>query len=503
MMSTSRRALLSRLAVAGAAAGLAPLLPAHRAAAAAAGAATADGLWRLDATAQAALVRRGEVSALELVDAAIARIEALDPVLNAVVASDFEAARRQARRPLPEGPFAGVPYLVKDLSDLAGLPTSGGSRLLAGTVADRTTPYVGRALSSGLVALGKSNTPEFGLLGTTESLALGVCRNPWDPDYTPGGSSGGAAAAVAAGLVPMAHATDGGGSIRIPAACCGLFGLKPSRGRLAPAETPGAVDISVHHCVSRSVRDSAALFAAAEYRGADAALPPVGLVTGPGERRLRIAFASRTYTGAAPDPDLEVAAQRAARLCADLGHEVEEAAPVVDGERFIDAFMTVWSSGAAATVADVRRRGIDPAEVLEPWTLGLAASFESRPASDMAAAVAAFADMARVYEAFFERYDVALTPVLSAPPVRIGAQAPTVPYETLYDRVLDWVAYTPIHNAAGTAAMSVPLAWNPEGLPLGLQFAAARGRERTLFELAYELEAAAPWADRWPAMATA
>jgi amidase len=498
MTTMSRRVLLSRIAAAGAAAGLAPLLGAHRAFAAG-----ADGLWRLDATAQADLVRRGEVSALELVDAAIARIEALDPLINAVVSADFERARERARGPLGEGPFAGVPYLVKDLSDLAGLPTSAGSRLLAGTVADTTTPYIDRALSSGVIALGKSNTPEFGLLGTTESLALGICRNPWSLDHTPGGSSGGAAAAVAAGLVPIAHATDGGGSIRIPAACCGLFGLKPSRGRLAPAQTPGPVDISVHHCVSRSVRDSAAMFAAAEYHGRDAPLPPVGLVSGPGDRRLRIAFSSRTYTGAAPDPDLEVAAQRAAKLCADLGHEVEEAAPVVDGERFIDAFMTVWSSGAAATVADVRQRGIDPAEVLEPWTLGLAASFEARPASDMASAIAVFEEMARVYGAFFERYDVALTPVLSAPPVEVGVQAPTVPYETLYERVLDWVAYTPIHNAAGTTAMSVPLAWNPEGLPLGLQFATARGGERTLFELAYELEAAAPWADRWPAMATA
>ncbi|MEQ8857993.1 MAG: amidase [Pseudomonadales bacterium] len=494
-VTMTRRGWLSRSAAVGAAALAAPVLAPRSGFAAAAG-----DLWRLDATAQADLVRRGEVSALELVDAAIARIERFDPLLNAVVTRTFERAREAARGPLPQGPFRGVPYLVKDLNDVAGVRTTHGSRLFADNVAAATTPYVARALASGVIALGKSNTPEFGLIGTTESLALGVCRNPWNPDYSPGGSSGGAGAAVAAGLVPIAHATDGGGSIRIPASCCGLFGVKPSRGRLGPAETEGAVDLSVQHCVSRSVRDSAAMFAAAEYRGADAELAPVGLVTGPADRRLRIAFSSRTYTGAAPHPDVEVAAQRAAELCAQLGHQVEEAAPVVDGERFIDAFMTVWSSSAAAVLAEARNRGLDPDSVLEPWTLGLAVAFNARPAGEMAAAIAHFDAMARVYQAFLSRYDVVLTPTLSAPPVKIGAQAPTLPFAPLYEDVLDWVAYTPIHNAAGTAAMSVPLGWSAEGLPIGVQFATVRGGERTLFELAYELEAAAPWADRWPDM---
>jgi amidase len=199
---------------------------------------------------------------------------------------------------------------------------------------------------------------------------------------------------------------------------------------------------------------------------------------------------------------VEVAAQQAARLCAELGHHVEEAAPAVNGAAFIDAFMTVWSSSAAATVAQIRTDGGDPDALLEPWTLGLARSYSARPADDMARAIAHFDAMARLYAAFFSRFDVVLTPTLSAPPVAVGRQAPTVDYDTLYQRVLDWVAYTPIHNAAGTTAMSVPLGESATGLPIGMQFAAARGAERTLFELAYELESAAPWAGRWAAMAT-
>jgi amidase len=490
----TRRALLARTAMLGAAAAAGPLLTPLRAFAA------RDPFWRMDATAQAALVRRGEVSALELVDAAIARIEALDPAINAVVAPLFERARDMARGALPDGPFRGVPYLVKDLNDLAGAPTSNGSRLFASYVPQQTTPYIERALAAGVIPLGKSNTPEFGLLGTTESLQLGPCRNPWNTAFTPGGSSGGAGAAVAAGLVPFAHATDGGGSIRIPAACCGLFGLKPSRGRLAPAEVGGG-DISVHHCVSRSVRDSATMFAAAEYRGDDALLPAVGLVTGPGQKRLRIAFSTVSYTGAAPHPDVEAAAQRAAKLCADLGHEVIEAAPAIDGERYLEAFMTVWSSFAAGVLELARQQQLNPADVLEPWTLGLADLYNGKPAGAMDRALEHFRRVQQAYDAFFAGYDLVLTPVLAAPPVPIGEQAPTVAYATLYDRVLDWVDYTPVHNGAGNAAMSVPLGTSSGGLPIGVQFAGPQGSERTLLELAFELEEAAPWAERWPAMA--
>lgn len=452
---------------------------------------------QLDATEQAALLRRGEVSALELVDAAIARIESFDGTLNAVTTRLFERAREQAGRPLPDGPFTGVPYLVKDLNDLEGTRNSMGSRLFADQISAASEPYVARTLDTGVVVVGKSNTPEFGLLGTTESSALGVCRNPWNPDHTPGGSSGGAAAAVAAGLVPFAHATDGGGSIRIPAACCHLFGLKPSRGRLAPDEVP-AIDLSAQHCVSHSVRDSARLFAATEYRGADALLPPVGHVTGPSERRLRIAFDTSNLFGDAPHPEVEIALQRAAKTVADLGHLVEEVRPNIDGAAFVHHFITIWASFPVEPLAAAEAAGLDPTSVLEPWTLDLAAEFARRGPDAVVAARDNFAAMSRVLAAFFERYDVLMTPVLKAPPVRIGEQAPTLNYDDLYARVTDWVSYTPLHNAAGTPAMSVPLGMSRDGLPIGVQFAAAVGAERTLFELAYELEAAAPWARRQP-----
>ncbi len=459
-----------------------------------------DPFAELDATAQAELLRRGEVGALELVDAAIRRIEMLDGPINAVTTRLFEQAREQARAPLMDGPFTGVPYLIKDLNDLAGTPNSRGSRLFAGQVSNVSEPYVERTLATGVVVLGKSNTPEFGLLATTEPLALGVCRNPWDLDYTPGGSSGGAAAAVAAGMVPFAHATDGGGSIRIPAACCGLFGLKPSRGRLGPHEV-GEIDISVQHCVSHSVRDSARLFAATEYRGDDALLPPVGPVMGPSERRLRIALHTGNLFGEAPHPDVEVALQNAARLCAELGHQVEHASPNIDGPAFVHHFITAWASFPGQPLAAAEAAGLDPATVLEPWTLELAAEFARRGPDALAAAKHNFEAMERVFAAFFRRYDVLLTPVLKAPPVRIGEQAPTLDYDELYQRVTDWVSYTPLHNAAGTPAMSVPLAMGRGGLPIGVQFAAAHGAERTLFELAYELEAAFPWASRRPHVA--
>lgn len=491
MSMLTRRAVLARSIAAATTLATAPVLRSF--------AAPTDDFWRLDATAQADLVRRGEASALELVNAAIARIEHIDPHLNAVVLELFERARARARRP-GDGPFAGVPFLIKDLDDLTGTRTSMGSRLFEDYVATGNGPYVDAALATGVIPLGKSNTPEFGLIGTTESLALGACRNPWNTDHTPGGSSGGAGAAVAAGLVPFAHATDGGGSIRIPASCNGLFGLKPSRGRPGMAP-PGGAEITVQFCVSRSVRDSANLFAATERAGGPHA--PVGVVRGPSDRRLRIAFSTRSDTGAAPHAEVEAAAQRAAALCAELGHEVVEAAPSVDGPAFVDSFLTVWSALAANVLAMARTRELDPEAVLEPWTLGLAAHHARLPADAGERAIAHFAALRDAYEAFHDRYDVVLTPTLAAPPVRIGDQAPTVPWPELEQRVFDWVAYTPIHNATGSPAMSVPLGASADGLPIGIQFGARPGAERTLLELAFELEAAAPWAERWPALATA
>jgi amidase len=457
-----------------------------------------DPLARLDGIAQAELVARGEVSAAELIQAAMRRSAALDPQLNAVVTEAFDRALARVAAGV-SGPFGGVPYLLKDLTDWQGVRCTHGSRLFLDSVSERSGPLVVASEATGLVVLGKTNTPEFGLLPSTESLALGPCHNPWDAVRSTGGSSGGAAAAVAAGIVPLAEASDGGGSIRIPAACCGVFGLKPSRGRvLDTGDEPGAWDIDVHHCVSRSVRDSALLLAHTERV---APLPQVGFVRDPVRTRLRIAVSTQTPRGEEPEPEVRDAALAAAHLCASLGHIVFEAAPAYSGEAFIEHFLTLWAHGPAGLVEQLGARGVDPAAVLEPWTLGLAAEYRAKPLGSLAAALAFFAETEHTVDAFFDGADVWLTPVLAAAPPPLGELAPDVPFATLRERCIRWVAYTPIHNVAGTPAMSVPLGWSTGGLPIGVQFAARRGGEATLLALAYELEAAAPWVERWPALA--
>jgi amidase len=379
-----------------------------------------------------------------------------------------------------------------------------GSRLFLERVAERSLPLVTASESAGLVVLGKTNTSEFGLLPSTESLALGACRNPWDPARSTGGSSGGAAAAVAAGIVPLAEASDGGGSIRIPASCCGVFGLKPSRGRIADGGDPSDDgDIDVHHCVSRSVRDSALLLALSERTDGAAGLPAVGFVREPAKRRLRIALSTRNQLGDEPDPDVKAAAEAAARLCASLGHELREAAPVVAGDPFVEHFLTLWAHGPAQLVEALGRQGVDAERVLEPWTLGLAADYRAKPLGSLQAALAFFAEVERTLDAFFADVDVWLTPVLASAPPPLGDLAPELPFATLRERCIRYVGYTPVHNVAGTPAMSVPLGASAAGLPIGVQFAARRGDEATLLALAYELERAQPWAGRWPGIAAA
>jgi amidase len=462
-----------------------------------------DPLARLDALAQAELVRSGEATAGELIQAAMRRHASL-PALNAVVTTSFDRALARAARSLA-GPFAGAPYLLKDLTDYEGVRCTQGSRLSLERVSQRTEPFVAEVEAAGLVVLGKTNTPEFGLLPSTEGLALGAARNPWSLGHSTGGSSGGAAAAVAAGVVPVAEASDAGGSIRIPASCCGVFGLKPSRGRmLADADgAPGSLE--AHHCVSRSVRDSAWLLAATERRDGGAPWAPVGVVHAPSARRLRIAWSTRSTLGEEPDPEVRAATEAAALLCAELGHTVVEAAPALSGEAFVEHFMTLWGHGPALLVEQLEAEGAGAAALalLEPWTLGLAEEYRGKPLGSLAAASRHFAEVARTVDAFFAEADVWLTPVVASPPPALGELAPDVPYATLRERCIRYVAYTPVHNVAGTPAMSVPLAWSAAGLPIGAQFAARAGDEPTLLALAYELEAARPWRERWPALAAA
>lgn len=460
-----------------------------------------DAFSSYDAIGQAQLVRSKQATALELVDAAITRIEAANPKINAVVWEMFDRARARARGALPDSPLSGVPYLIKDLNNVAGERTTSGSRFLD-SIATANDPMPQRAIDAGLIIVGKTNTSEFGLLPTTESLRLGPCHNPWNLDRSTGGSSGGAAAAVSAGIVPVAHASDGGGSIRIPASCCGVFGLKPSRGRMNLLRRM-AGDLSVQNCISRTVRDNAMVFSLSEDTGAYAPFKPIGFVSGPSQARLRIAFGTANiYFGTEPHPDVKAAVEASAKLCESLGHTIVPAQNPIHDQAFIqaftDSFMVVFSSGPARLVELAMSRNLKPEDVFEPWTLEVAEYGMKAPPDAMSKALAVFKEIEARLDAFMANYDAWLTPVLALPPIRLGEQAPTLDFETLFARLKQYVLYTQIHNVAGTPAMSVPLGMSDDGLPIGSQFAAAKGREDLLYALAYELEVAQAWTRRTP-----
>ncbi|RJS22502.1 amidase [Corallococcus sp. H22C18031201] len=470
-----------------------------------------DPFVTLDATAQADLVRRKEVSALELVDAAIARIERLNPKLNAVTQTQFEQARDKAKRPLPQGPFTGVPFLLKDfLLAQAGIPLTGGSRFTRDFLPDHDAELLQRQLRTGLVVLGKTNTPEFGLLPTTEGALLGACKNPWDLGRSVGGSSGGAAAAVASGMVPFAHAADGGGSIRIPAACCGLFGLKPTRGRnpLGPELADPYHALVVEHALTRSVRDSAALLDATEGAdpGAPTLAPPkarpylqeVGAPPGP----LRIRLGLRNAVGAPIHPECLLAVSQTANLLEELGHTVIEEDLTLPQEDSLSLhFMTVWAAGVVFTIDSFAQRlGRTPSpEHFEPFTWSLYQFGLSQGLSAFLQAQAELQRFARAQARAFTDVDVWLMPTVAEPPPPLGTfgAPPDAPLTPLF-RAASFTPYSPLANLTGHPAMSVPLHWTPDGLPVGVQFLGRFGGEATLFRLAAQLEAAQPWATRRP-----
>lgn len=454
-------------------------------------------LARLDGVAQAELVQKGELSADDLLDACQARIEALDPLLRAIPTLDFDRARSAPRVP---GPFGGVPFLIKDVSPYPRLPWRLGARAFARNVAPVGTRFSARLDAAGLVTIGKSATSQFGLLGSTETLLEGITHNPWELSHSAAGSSGGAAAAVAAGLVPLAHANDGGGSIRIPASVCGLFGFKPSRGRTVAAALASSDfgDLVSDHCVTRSVRDSALFLSITEDR--EAALPPVGHVKGPSTRRLRVGAFTQTLIGEAPDVAVARAHDEAIALLEQLGHEVVSLAPPpVDGAMLGDAFFLVAGVAMDGIIAFLTQmHGRAPArDELEPFTWALAEEARRRGPEGLRAARETFARHARAYLDHITQVDVVLTPTLATPPWRIGHLSPVFDRQDLIARTSRAVGYTPIHNIAGCPAMSVPLAWSQTGLPLGTHFAAAPGADAMLLELAYELEQARPFGERW------
>lgn len=457
-----------------------------------------DDLSSLDAVAQAQLVRSGEASALELVDAAIARIEALEPNVHALATTDFEAARTRARSG-PTGPMGGVPFLVKDLVAYPGMRHAMGARLFDGHVATEPSPYSRRLDEAGVVVLGKTTTSELGLLGSTETLLEGTTYNPWDPTRSAGGSSGGSGAAVATRMVPVAHASDGGGSIRIPAAMNGVFGLKPSAHRVVRAAPTDMNGLVVEHCMSWSVRDSALMLALTERT--DGPLTPVGFVDGPRPDRLCIGAYTTTLMGAEPSSGVRSALESTVSICRDLGHDVVEMAPPpVDGPAVSEAFFTLAGASLAQLalmMEPMLGRAVGEQD-LEPFTLSLLERFRALPEGAEARALDTLRVVASTLQTWSSECDVTLCPTIPVDTFELGTLAPSLERELLVERTECLAGYTPVHNFAGLPAMSVPLHMSEQGWPMGSHFAAARGGEATLLSLAYELEAARPWRDRRP-----
>lgn len=453
-----------------------------------------DALGDSDATDLAGRLAEREVSPAELVEAAVARAERMQPLLNGFAFTAYDAARRAAAGRVP-GFFGGVPTAVKDNTDVAGMPTQHGSAAWRAAPARHDSPFTTQLISTGLVPLGKSRLPEFGFNASTEYLDGDPVRNPWNLDYSPGASSGGSAALVASGVVPLAHANDGGGSIRIPAAACGLVGLKPTRGRLLldPIMARMPVPIVANGVVTRSVRDTAAFLREAERHHRALSLPPIGDVRGPSRRRLRVGLLLDSVAGHPTDEATRAVVSDAATLLESLGHRVDEAvAPVTD--RFVDDFTTYWSllgfflvhSGRRSLAADF------DATLVDNLTAGLARHFRRR-AHTLPGVVRRLRATRKLSADAFRDHDVLLTPTLAHTTPRLGHLSPHQPFEEHLARLQRYVQFTPLQNASGDPAISLPFG-QADGLPVGVHLVAPWGCERTLLEVAFELEEARPWA---------
>jgi amidase len=477
------------------------------------------------------LVRTKQVSPSELVEEAISRIEQHNPRINAVIYKMYAQARKAAQEPLPDGPFKGVPFLQKDMhATVAGVPTSCGTRILKDIPQPHDSEIIRRYRAAGVILLGKTNVPEFSIVPYTEPEAFGPTNNPWDLTRTVGGSSGGSAAAVAARLVPLAGGADGGGSIRIPSSCCGLFGLKPTRGRTPAGPDVGDIwrGFALEHVLTRSVRDSAAMLDAiagpdvgAPYYAAAPRQPYLlEVTTEPG--RLRIAFTAKPFLGHDVHPDCLKGLEATLKLLESLGHELVEAAPQVDQEAFAIAFLTMIAAETrdeidwAAHMAGRKTRFAD----FETGTSALALLGQAFSAGKYANALNYLMNAGRGIGRFFEDYDVLLTPTLAQPPFLTGSLQPSSAERNLIRvigrlnaawlldalgvikplaaKTFDFMPCTAVFNVTGQPAMSVPLCWNDAGLPIGMQFVGRFGDESTLFRLAGQLERAQPWADRAP-----
>jgi amidase len=454
----------------------------------------------------AALVAKRQVTPLELLNAARQRLEAVNPKINAVAQVFFDKAEAQIKQGLPAGPFTGVPFVLKDLGEqLAGTITTSGSRVFKDNTPNFDSTLVTRYKQAGLVIFAKTTSPEFGLTTTTESVLFGKTRNPWNLDRTSGGSSGGSAVLVASRVVPMAHGSDGGGSIRIPASCCGLFGLKPTRGRVSmgPTQFEGWNGCSHHHALTVSVRDSAALLdisGGAELGSPYFSPPParpflkeVGAEPG----KLRIALAVATPGGTPLDPECKKAAIEAAKLCGSLGHKVEEAQPPIEDAWMRDAFLTVLRVSLARVLDDAAKtlgRAVTEKDV-EPVTWVIAQAGRAITSVVYSRAIATMHQVGLAMAKFQQSYDVILSPTLAKPPVPLGVLSLSPASIAAYGKdVTEFGPYTALYNVTGQPSMSVPLHWSAEGLPIGVMFSGRFGDDAMLLRLASQLEKAKPWA---------
>ena len=456
-----------------------------------------DALGSDDVTALLERLGRREVCGAELRDAAVARVRTVNDHLNAVTCWVDEPPA-DAVPAHADAPLAGIPTVIKDNEDLAGYVTTQGSWAMPERPARASSPWVTQYLRLGVVPVAKTTMPEFGLTATTETRRFGATRNPWDTARSTGGSSGGSAALVAAGALPIAHANDGGGSIRIPAACCGLVGLKPSRGRLVDlAELERLpVRITVQGVLTRTVRDTARYYAEAEKLWRNPALPAVGLVEGPDRRRLRIGLVLSSIQGLPVSPEVVAAARAAGELCASLGHDVQESPPPVT-DQFGPDFLRYWalvSFGLKNGGRSLFGPGFDGSRT-EEFTQGMSA-YLLRRAEHLPGSLRRLRRLARPHESAYGTYDVLVSPVLGHQPPPIGYLGPDVDFRTHLVRLLRYSSFTPVQNVSGSPAVSLPLGRTAGGLPVGVQIAAPFGHEARLLSLAFELEAAAPWPTR-------
>ena len=461
----------------------------------------------MDGLGLAQLVTKGEVSAAELLDIAIARASAVNPVINCVVEELYNHARENIRGGLPRGPFTGVPFMLKDLGmALQGTVTTNGSRFFRDARMDYTSTVVERYQQAGLVIFGKTASPEFGGTGTTESMLFGDTRNPWNLERSAGGSSGGSAAAVAAGILPVANATDGGGSIRIPASCCGLFGMKPSRGRVPSGPKNLSSVMSVIHAVSRSVRDSAALLdaSAGPEPGQPTVAPaPAGSyleAVSRAPRALRIGLVTTPITHSPVHPECAGAAADAAKLCESMGHHVEDVTLPIDPREFFASTRVIMGVGTVMRVTGRERElGRQATENdLEPIIWKRFQDSRSYTAEQLYTARRGVEKAARQMALLQQDYDVLLSPTLATPPVELGKLSLNQDNRAYEKEAVNISAFTMLFNATGQPAMSVPLHWTPGGLPVGVMFAGRYGEEGLLFQLAGQLEQASPWFDKLP-----